>query len=169
MTQQLYLLRHAEAEAWNPLGNDFSRPLSSIGAQHARLVSRWAYETLSPPDTILCSPAKRTRETLAPLLAKWPKLLSTTDYVDSIYGASLNMLLTLVEDAFSYSDKLLIVGHNPGIAESLINVLQIQQASHTMRVGTGTMAVIEFPENFRRATRAGNLLQLVRKEDFSFN
>ena len=169
MTQQLYLLRHAEAEAWNPLGNDFSRPLSSIGAQHARLVSRWAYETLSPPDTILCSPAKRTRETLAPLLAKWPKLLSTTDYVDSIYGASLNMLLTLVEDAFSYSDKLLIVGHNPGIAESLINVLQIQRASHTMRVGTGTMAVIEFPENFRRATRAGNLLQLVRKEDFSFN
>jgi phosphohistidine phosphatase len=169
MTQQLYLLRHAQAEAWNPLGNDFSRPLSSIGAQHARLVSRWAYETLSPPDTILCSPAKRTRETLAPLLEKWPRLLSTTDYVDSIYGASLNMLLTLVEDAFSYSDKLLIVGHNPGIAESLINVLQIQQASHIMSVGTGTMAVIEFPENFRRATRAGNLLHLVRKEDFSFN
>lgn len=169
MTQQLYLLRHAEAESWNPLGNDFSRPLSSIGAQHARLVSRWAFETLSPPDTILCSPAKRTRETLAPLLAKWPRLLSTTDYVDSIYGASLNMLLTLVEDAFSYSDKLLIVGHNPGIAESLINVLQIQQANHTKPVGTGTMAVIEFPEIFRRASRAGNLLHQVRKEDFSFN
>ena len=167
MTQYLYLLRHAEAEAWNPLGNDFSRPLSSTGTQHARQVSHWAQESLSPPDTILCSPAKRTRETLAPLLAKWPKLLSTTDYVDSIYGASLNMLLTLAEDAFSYSGRLLMVGHNPGIAESMINVLQPQQAGGVRSVATGTLAVIEFPGSFKRHTRTGNLLHFVRQEDFS--
>lgn len=169
MTQQLYLLRHAEAEAWNPLGNDFSRSLSSSGTQHARLISQWAQETLPLPDTILCSPAKRTRETLAPLLAKWPKLLSATDYVDSMYGASLNMLLTLTEDAFSYSERLLIVGHNPGIAESLKNVLQPQQASHIKSVSPGTLAVIDFPDNFKRQTHAGKLLHLVRKEGFSFD
>lgn len=167
MSQHLYLLRHTQAEAWNPLGNDFSRPLSSIGTQHARQISAWAYETLSTPDTILCSPAKRTRETLAPLLAKWPKLLSTTDYVDSIYGASLNMLLTLAEDAFSYSERLLIVGHNPAIAESMKNVLQPQQADEINSVGTGTLAVIEFPDNFKRHTQQGNLLHLIRQQDFT--
>ena len=106
MTQQLYLLRHAEAEPWNPLTNDFSRSLNSKGSKHARLVSDWVLKTLLPPDTILCSPAKRTRETLSPLLSHWPKLLATTDYEDSMYGASLNMLLTLAEDAFSYSERL---------------------------------------------------------------
>lgn len=167
MTQHLYLLRHAEAEAWNPLGNDFSRPLSSTGTQHARQVSRWARETLTPPDTILCSPAKRTRETLAPLLAKWPRLLSTTDYVDSMYGASLNMLLTLAEDTFSYSERLLMVGHNPGITELMINVLQPQLAGGIRSVGTGTFAVIELPDNFKPHTRTGNLLYFNQQEDLS--
>lgn len=169
MTQQLYLLRHAEAESWNPLGNDFSRALSSIGNRHAQLISEWAFETLSPPDTILCSPAKRTRETLAPILSRWPRLLATTDYVDSMYNASLNMLLTLAEDAFSYSERLLLIGHNPGIAAMLLNVLQSTQADGIKTVGTGTLAVIEFPDHFQRQTRTGNLLHLIRQNDFSFN
>ena len=123
MTQQLYLLRHAEAEPWSPLGNDFSRSLSSNGSHHAQLVSNWAFKTLQSPDTILCSPAKRTRQTLAPLLSLWSQLLAYTDFVDSMYGASLNMLQTLAEDAFSYSERLLMVGHNPGIMQMLVNVL----------------------------------------------
>ena len=150
MPQQLYLLRHAEAESWNPLGNDFSRSLSSNGVQHARLVSTWVFETLLPPETILCSPAKRTRETLAPILSNWPQLLGSTDYQDSMYNASLNMLLTLAEDAFSYSDRLLLIGHNPGMAEMLINVLQATQAVSIKSFGTGTLAVVEFPDNFKR-------------------
>ena len=169
MTQQLYLLRHAEAESWNPLGNDFSRPLSSIGTHHAQLLSSWAFETLARPDTVLCSPAKRTRETLAPFLARWPKLLATTDYVDSMYNASLNMLLTLTEDAFSYSERLLMVGHNPGIEHMLANLCPPKLAESFKTLGTGTMAVIEFPENFKRHTGTGNLLHLIRQADFSFN
>ena len=166
MTHRLYLLRHAEAESWNPLGNDFSRPLSSAGTRHAQLVSTWASETFSPPDTVLCSPARRTRETLAPLLSLWPRLLATTDYVDSMYGASLNMLLTLAEDAFSYSECLLMVGHNPGIEHFLLNLVHTKKAGGTMKMGTGTLAVIEFPDGFKPRTPAGNLLNLMRKEHF---
>ncbi len=166
MTHSLYLLRHAEAELWNPLGNDFSRSLGSAGSRHAQLVSRWAFETLSPPDTILCSPARRTRETLAPLLSLWPRLLATTDYVDSMYGASLNMLLTLAEDAFSYSECLLMIGHNPGIEHMLLNLVHTKMAGGTMKMGTGTLAVIEFPDGFKPRTPAGNLLNLMGKEHF---
>ena len=166
MTHRLYLLRHAEAESWNPLGNDFSRPLSSAGTRHAQLVSRWASETLSPPDTILCSPARRTRETLAPLLSLWPRSLATTDYVDSMYGASLNLLLTLAEDAFSYSKCLLMVGHNPGIEHMLLNLVHPEQATGNLRMGTGTLAVIEFPDSFKSRTPNGGLLNLVGKDHF---
>ncbi len=169
MTHQLYLLRHAKAEPWSPLGNDFSRSLSSKGTHHARLVSRWALETLAPPDTVLCSPAKRTRETLGPLLSNWPQLLATTDYVDSMYGASLNMLLTLAEDAFSYSERLLMVGHNPGFEDMLMNLVQKNQAVSIQKMATGTLAVIEFSGDFKRGASSGELLHLIRRKDISNN
>ena len=167
MKHQLYLLRHANAESWSPLGNDFSRSLSSTGTRHAQLVSGWVLNTLAPPDTVLCSPAKRTRETLAPILAHWPKLLSITDYVDSMYGASLHMLMTLAEDAFSYSERLLMIGHNPAIGGMLSNVLQQQQAASIQLMATGTLAVIEFSDGFKRDARDGKLIHLVRQQDLS--
>ena len=169
MEQQLYLLRHAKAEPWSPLGNDFSRSLSPKGTRHAKAVAAWADETLPVADTVLCSPAKRTRETLAPLLSKWSQLLSTTDYVDSMYGASLNMLLTLAGDAFSYSQRLLMVGHNPGFENMLLNVLPAEQAVTIHKMATGTLAVVEFSGGFKRDAANGNLLQLLRRKDFSFN
>ena len=122
--KQLYLFRHAKSEPWSPLGNDFSRSLSEKGVRDANAVAEWATDTLPPPDTVLCSPAKRTRQTLAPLLSQWPQLLSVTDYVDSLYGASLNMLYTLMEDTFSFSERLLLVGHNPGFEGLLMSVLE---------------------------------------------
>ncbi len=169
MTHQLYLLRHAKAEPWSPLGNDFSRPLSSKGNCHAQRAAEWAKEVLPPPDTILCSPAKRTRETLGPFLSHWPQLLATTDYIDSMYGASLNMLLTLATDAFSYSERLLMVGHNPGFENMLMDVLQQDQAVSIHKMATGTLAVIEFPGNFQRDARKGKLLHLIRRKQFSDN
>ncbi len=167
MNHQLYLLRHATAEPWSPLGNDFSRSLSSDGKRLAQTVSGWALETLQAPDTVLCSPAKRTRETLAPLLTQWPQLLSNTDYADSIYGASLNMLLTLAEDAFSYSERLLLVGHNPGCSNMLTNVLTPGQTSGIQNMSPGTLAVIEFAGGFKRDARNGKLLHLTRQKELS--
>lgn len=162
--KRLYLLRHAKSEPWSPLGNDFSRTLSESGVNDALTVAEWAAETLSAPDTVLCSPAKRARATLAPFLSQWPQLLSVTDYVDSMYGASLNMLCTLMEDAFSYSECLLMVGHNPGFEGLLISVLQPKQAAAIHKMSTGTLAVIEFPDEFRRDAHDGNLLHRVRKK-----
>ena len=169
MSHQLYLLRHAEAEPWNPLGNDFSRSLNSNGSRHAQLVSDWALGALKLPDTVLCSPSKRTRQTLAPFLSHWPKLLGSTDYVDSMYGASLNMLLTLAEDAFSYSERLLMVGHNPGVEVMLIRLLQKNQIHSKLKMAPGTLAIIDFPNEFKREARNGKLLNLVRKEDLSYD
>ena len=166
MKQQLYLLRHATAEPWSPLGNDFSRSLSPSGTRHAQLVAGWVLGTLAPPDTILCSPAKRTRETLAPILAHWPKLLSTTDYIDSMYGASLNMLMTLAGDAFSYSERILMVGHNPAVTEILLNVLQQSQAASIQHMAPGTLVTIEFSSGFKWDAHNGELLHLVQRQDF---
>lgn len=165
MKHQLYLMRHAKAEPWSPLGNDFSRALSKRGARDADTVAAWAFDNLAAPDTVLCSPAKRTRQTLAPFLSRWPQLLSDTDYVDSIYGASLNMLTTLLEDAFSYSGTLMMVGHNPGFEDLLISILKPDQAAEIDRMQTGTFALVSFSGDFRRAARNGELLYKKRARD----
>lgn len=161
MTLSLYLLRHAEAEPWNPIGNDFSRPLTVSGRHHATTVSTWALDALAPPDTIVCSPAKRTRETLSPFLAQWPQLLATTEYVDSMYNASLDMLLTLAQDAFSYSKRLMMVGHKPGIEQMLNGVLRPVQPAAMHHMAPGTLAVIEFSKRFKSFEPAGRLMHLV--------
>ena len=165
MEQQLCLLRHAKAEPWSPLGNDFSRSLSPKGSRHALAVSSWAVDMLPVPDTVLCSPSRRTRETLAPFLARWPQLLSTTDYIDSMYGASPNMLKTLASDAFSYSQCLLMVGHNPGLEDMLINILKTEQVPTIQKMATGTLAVINFPGGFKKKTANGALVHLLRRKD----
>lgn len=165
MKHQLYLMRHAKAAPWSPLGNDFSRALSDRGNRDAATCAGWAVENLDAPDTVLCSPAKRTRQTLAPFLSRWPQLLSDIDYVDSIYGGSLNLLTTLLEDAFSYSGKLMMVGHNPGFEDLLISILKPDQAAEIDRMQTGTLAVVGFAGEFRRDARNGELLQKIRAKD----
>ena len=165
MQRELYLLRHAEADPWSPLGNDFSRPLSAGGKRHAKNVADWATQNLDLPDTVLCSPARRTRETLAPLLAKWPRALATTDYVDSMYGASLDMLLTLAADAFSYSQRLLMVGHNPAIEALLVATAQAHGATGARKMPPGTLAVIAFEQGFNIHSQGGQLLRLLERQD----
>jgi len=162
-------MRHAEAESWSPLGNDFSRALSALGNRHANLVSAWAFSALAPPDTIVCSTARRTRETLGPFLTRWPRLLASTDYVESIYNASLDLLLNLVDDAFSYSGRLMLVGHNPGVMSLLCSVLRTEQADGIKSMGDGALAVVGFPTGFSRHTGNGRLLHLKRRQDFSFD
>lgn len=167
MSQKLYLLRHAEADPWSPMGNDFSRSLTSDGMQHAKLLANWAKDKLAIPDTILCSPAKRTRQTLAPILSHWHQALSTTDYVEPMYGATTNLLLTLAEDAFSYSECLLMIGHNPGIENLLRTVVRDSRSSGLGHYVAGTLSVIDFPGGFKRASQNGQLIHLVTRKDLS--
>lgn len=167
MTRQLYLLRHAEPDPWSPLGNDFSRPLNSEGKVHAGLLAEWASEYLEPPDTILCSPARRTRETLAPILSRWSRLLSNTEYVESMYGASLDLLLALADDAFSYSERLLMVGHNPSVSVFLAHILETEKAAEVRSMATGTIAVVTFKNGFKHPRPVGELVHLVERKNLS--
>jgi phosphohistidine phosphatase SixA len=61
----------------------------------------------------------------------------------------------------------MLVGHNPGFENLLINVLQAQQAAEIHKMATGTLAVVEFSGDFRRDARIGKLLHLRRRKDFS--
>ncbi|WCE06084.1 histidine phosphatase family protein [Pseudoxanthomonas sp. JBR18] len=110
--RELILLRHAHAEPALVGQADFDRPLSPHGMAEAEAAGRWIAEQRLVPDRVLYSPARRTRETLEAVLA-------ITGYVEqrlepSIYEATAGTLIGLT-DAHRDVDRLMLVGHNPGL------------------------------------------------------
>src|SRR5690606_35624246 len=66
--KELILLRHAHAEPAAPGGADIDRALSPEGLAEAESGGRWLQEQALVPDPVLCSPARRARETLEGVL-----------------------------------------------------------------------------------------------------
>lgn len=137
--RELILLRHAHAGPAQSGQSDFDRPLSPDGHAGAEAAARWLAGKRLVPDCALCSPARRTRETLE-------IVLSTLGYVDQrleprIYEATAGTLAALV-DAHREVDRLLVVGHNPGL-ERLVALLHSGQSGEYRGMPPGSVAVLE--------------------------
>ncbi|HTK85110.1 MAG TPA: histidine phosphatase family protein [Patescibacteria group bacterium] len=139
----LYILRHAEAAQGSP---DNQRPLTQAGRAAAEAMGDTMREKRYLPAAIFCSPATRTRQTLAGLNLTQPKPV----FVEDIYQAAPQDLLRVVHDADT--DSLLLVGHNPavhGLTLALAGRGQPGQL-HALRVGfaPGTLAVLQFDRDW---------------------
>ncbi len=81
------LLRHAKSSWGAPTLSDHERPLSPRGERAAAAMGMYLARSEPAPDVILCSSARRTRETLDTVRAR----LSGAPRVsveDALYGAS---------------------------------------------------------------------------------
>ena len=112
--RRLLLLRHAEAA---PTGSapDRDRPLALRGRDAATLMGDYLAENGLRPDLALVSPARRTRETwdlVREALGDVP-----ARFEEGLYESRAETLLSLVEGADASLGTLLLVGHNPGLAE----------------------------------------------------
>lgn len=160
--QRLMILRHAKAVPWQPGIEDFPRALSDRGRAHAARVADWICAQPMLPDDILCSPAQRTRETLAPLLSLRPDLDSCTSFVPQIYGASTHTLVALLDRAFAERNCVLIVGHNPGFEMLAFEVVAAAERRKFDRLPTGTLLVVEFEGGWPQDSGRGRLAHFVR-------
>lgn len=165
--QALYILRHAKAVTWTPFIEDFSRSLQSSGRRDAHKVASWMGAHLELPDCILCSPSHRTRETLAPLLSMQPQLESVTHFLPQLYHSSLRTLQALLDSSFAEADRVLIVGHNPGLEVLVSYVIHDRHHAEFNRLATGTLAVINFFEGWDQGQGKGELHGLIRGKDLS--
>lgn len=114
MSRTLHLLRHAEALPGHGGSADEQRPLSPRGRRQADALAVFA-ATL-PIDLVLCSPALRTRETLAPLLASRSPAPRVT-WSPTIYRSCVEGLIDLLLGTPPDIRSVLFVGHNPTISE----------------------------------------------------
>lgn len=112
--KRVVLIRHAKS-AWPDVPDD-ERPLGKRGRRDAPVIGRWLAAADCEPDLVLCSPARRTRETWqlasAALGATPPVTLESV-----IYGGSAASLLDLVRHAPGAARTVALVGHDPGIPD----------------------------------------------------
>lgn len=112
---RLILLRHAKAAADDP-GGDRARPLAERGRQASQAVAAWLKTNGPAPELVLCSPALRTRQTLALILPAWPQAPKVA-YEDGLYLAGARQLLARLHEVPAGTATVLLVGHNPGLQD----------------------------------------------------
>ncbi|WP_438310278.1 SixA phosphatase family protein [Streptomyces sp. HUAS TT3] len=114
----LVILRHAKS-AW-PLGvPDRERPLGPRGLRDAPAAGRLLARTALRPDLVLCSPARRARQTWELAGAELPDQ-PPVRFAPRLYGADAEDLLDAVRDTPTEVARLLLVGHNPGLQELVL-------------------------------------------------
>ena len=121
MIKTLLLLRHAKSSWRQPIASDFDRPLSGRGVRDGTHFGQHLVTELPRPDLILCSPARRTRDTLAFLIPGLidPRLVA---FESELYQASASSLLDRIRRVPADIDTLMLIGHNPALTD-LTNML----------------------------------------------
>jgi phosphohistidine phosphatase len=153
--RKLLLLRHAKS-AW-PEVPDHERPLGRRGQRDAPVMGRWLRTAGHVPDQVLCSTARRARETwrlAQPGLGATPPV----SFDDGVYDASATELLDLIRRAPPTARTLLVVGHDPAIPELALTLASAARPGHRdaaldhmkAKFPTAAIAVLEFTGNWDR-------------------
>ncbi|NUB44495.1 histidine phosphatase family protein [Fertoebacter nigrum] len=142
MTKRLILTRHAKSAWDDPLVPDHDRPLNERGKAAAADLGDWLASRGYVPDEVLCSDALRTRKTwsgIAPALPGTPIL----HLKPTLYHAGPDVMLAVLRHATS--DTVMMIGHNPGIAEFAHRlVARAPLNPEFQRYPTGATLVAEF-------------------------
>jgi len=133
----LILLRHAKSD-WSGEVSDLERPLADRGLRQAPLAGAWLARNIGHIDLAVVSPAHRARSTWEIAEAELTEPPPTR--VDSRgYAASADELLDVVRELPDEAHTVVLVVHNPGIAD-LAELLTGQWTP----MPTSTLAVLSF-------------------------
>jgi phosphohistidine phosphatase len=118
--RRLMLLRHAKTENDAPSGRDQDRRLDDRGRLDAAEIGGWLARHPPFPDAVLVSTAMRALQTWEIAWAAMQDLAPEpqVEHVPQLYGADPAQLLEAVRDTSARdSQRLMLVGHNPGMHE----------------------------------------------------
>jgi phosphohistidine phosphatase len=123
--RRLVLLRHAKSD-WPDVA-DHDRPLAKRGRRDAPVAGRWLGTSGYVPDAVICSTARRARETWelagAGLAEAVPGAAPAVRYEPRVYDSTVLGLLMLIREFPDDWRTALIVGHNPGVAELTVGLV----------------------------------------------
>jgi phosphohistidine phosphatase len=148
MTHRLLLLRHDKSSWDDPGLADHDRPLAKRGRRAAERMGGHLRASGLLPDIVLCSSARRARETLL-LLALGDREVRIEE---DLYGAGERELLDRVRRLPDDQRTAMLVAHNPGMHDLAIRLAGLHPTAVTARLRekfpTGALAVFETDEGW---------------------
>jgi phosphohistidine phosphatase len=142
--KKLVLLRHAKSSWKDRSLGDHDRPLAKRGLETALLVGKYIRNSGLTPEFIVCSTAKRARQTLKLCLDKIEKKVKTV-YTNNLYYSSVDTIVEIISKVSDKIDVLMLVGHNPDL-ENLVEYLTGKPFPFP-KFNTAGLMVIEFDFN----------------------
>lgn len=169
----LLLLRHAKSSWEDPDLEDFDRPLAPRGTAAAPLMAAYLARKGLQPDQVLCSPARRARQTWS-LVARALNANIEVKELQGLYLGPPSRLLEAIRRTPDSAACVLLVGHNPGLEHLAMALAGPRSKPRALarlqsKFPTGALAVIEF-EAARWADvdrGQGRLKRFVRPKDLA--
>ncbi len=165
MTHELLLLRHGKSD-WPLDMDDFSRPLKKRGRRAAKQVGRWLYDQDLLPDMILSSPATRALATAQRVCRQLDMDESAIVCDLRIYEADARTLLAVLKD-ICHQRRVLLVGHNPGLEDLLLKLIDdpVPLSASGKCLTTAALARLAFDGDWAElAEGAAKLITLIRPD-----
>ena len=129
---RLYLLRHAKS-SWDDASlDDHDRPLAPRGRKASKAIGRYLRDHDIEPELVLCSSAKRARQTLARL---GPAGVDAR-IEPELYGASAQALLERLHAVPDEVASVMLIGHNPGMQQLAFNLAGLDDKFPTAALAT---------------------------------
>lgn len=146
---RLLLMRHAKSDRDAEAEiEDFDRPLSERGREAAPRMGRHMAALGLTPQRILCSTARRCRETLAPML---PEFVADSEIrmTRDLYLAGEDEMIDAIRGHGVGAATLLVIGHEPGLTRTALALIGAGHPSLIedleLKFPTAGLAVIDFP------------------------
>jgi phosphohistidine phosphatase len=153
-TRRLHLLRHAKSSWDDPMQSDHDRPLAVRGRNAVTLLASYLADHEIRPDLILCSTARRARDTLDGLgIHSEATLLEPR-----LYSAGADELLARLKTIDPQARDVMIVGHNPALQMLTLRLVHGGDCEHPApgdleeirrKFPTGALATLTFDGEWR--------------------
>jgi phosphohistidine phosphatase len=139
--KRLFLLRHAKSSWEDPQLADHDRPLASRGRRAAKLMAEHLRRAGIRPPLVLCSSARRARETLDELAVEGEIRIE-----HELYGASPGELLERLQGVPDAVESAMLIGHNPAIQSLAVGLAGggAQLTRVERKFPTGALATLRF-------------------------
>lgn len=166
----LMLLRHAKSSWADPSLDDHDRPLDARGERAAAAMGIYLRQLGACPSLVLCSSARRTRETFSQIQRQLPAEPEVRMEAE-LYLAPPRQILERLHRVGDEHDRVLLVGHNPSFADLAKRLAGRGDRDAIARLGrkfpTGALAVFNLPvEHWRDAgPGAGELTEFTAPKD----
>jgi phosphohistidine phosphatase len=135
----LLLLRHAKSSWKQPDLNDHDRPLNKRGKKEAPKVGQHLKDNDLLPDLILCSTARRARDT-AQAVADESGYEGEIEQLPALYLSDTDCYLDILQRLPDDLNRVLVVGHNPELDALLVLLTDVSQ-----HMTTAALARIDLP------------------------